>query len=252
MLRFHTAAIGLLPSRSKFSPANADALAERERSIEKVFPASVREWYCQDRSVDLLREYSNCDQPVPIERLGAPTENWYEAGPRDFLLDDLLWFMTENQGVCNWAVKLDGSDDPPVVVEVDSSPKEVWRPLASSFSEFIYCQIWDHPPNFVQCSAQELDLTAHDRRYLQSNFIAGPSTSGWPGSVNLRFNSAHGRILIWYADDHSADWFLSARDEEEMVRLIGSVWNCGNLPSTLYANGRIAEHALSRVRTTDG
>jgi len=252
MLRFHGAAIELLPAQPAFSRANADTVAKREAQIGRKLPAAVREWYCLDQCVDVLREHSNCDQPVPLEQLGAAADDWYGAGPRDFLQGDLLWIMTENQGVCNWAVRLDGSDDPPVVVEVDSAPNEVWLPLASSFSEFIFCQIWDHPQNFGQCCAQEADLTENDWQYLQNKFVAGPKTTAWPGTVNLRFHSADGRILIWYAEDHGADWFLFAPAEEEMVRLLRNVWSCGDLATTLYARDNVAEQALTRVRTVGG
>lgn len=248
MLQYHRAAIEMLPAPPVFSPKNADTIAEREKQLRRVLPASVREWYSLDRSIDLLREYSNCDSPIDLDQLGAPAEDWYGSGPRDFLKDDLLWIMTENQGVCNWAVQLDGTDDPPVMVEVDSAPNENWCKLASSFSEFIYCQIWDHPQDVAQCGAQESDLAATDLELLQRHFKSGPTTSAWPGSINRRFTSADGRILIWFAEDHGADWFLYANSAEQMERLIRSVWKCGNLASTLYGNDEAAERALARVR----
>ena len=249
MLRFHRAAIGLLPAPPGFSSKNVAIIAERESQLNRSLPASVREWYSLDRSVDLLREYSNCDLPVPLEQLGNPSKNWYGSGARDFVHDDLLWVMAENQGVCNWAVKLDGTDDPPVVVEVDSAPSEVWRPLSSSFSEFIYCQIWDHPKEVCRCAAKELGLTAADLEYLHRKFDSGPNTASWPGSANLRFSSVDGRILIWFAEERGADWFLFARGEETMSRLLQSVWKCGNLATTLYSEDEEAERALIHFRT---
>ena len=247
MPRFHQAALELIITKPGFSDTNARILAERERISGRSFPAAVREWYSFDRSVELLQAYSNCDWPVPLDRLGAPAENWYGAGPRDFLQGNLLWFMTENQGVCNWAVKLDGSDDPPVMVEVDSAPNDRWRQLTASFSEFIFCQIWDHPP-FLQCCAQEGDLAPQDLQLLNRQFASGPITRVWPGSFNRRFSSADGRVLIWSSDEHGADWFLFANGEARMENLLRSLWQCGNLPGTLYGIGPEAERALARVR----
>jgi hypothetical protein len=156
--------------------------------------------------------------------------------------------MSENQGVCNWAVKLDERDDPPVVVEVDSAPNEVWLPLANTFSEFVYCQVWDYSPRGPSCSAQETDLTDSDRDYLRRTFEAGPTTASWPGNANYRFVSQHGRILLWYGKERGTDWFIWADTADQLVKLLRLVWHCGNLSETLYALDRDSERVLERLR----
>jgi hypothetical protein len=196
-----------------------------------------------------LKEYSNCDEPVAIAELGVPAPHWREREPIDFLRERLLWIMTENQGVCLWAVRLDGTNDPPVVVDVDSTPRIAWRPFASSFSEFIYCQICDHPKNKLQCGAQEVGLGEVDLVRLQREFEPGPTTFGWPGDTNSRFSTPDGRILICDREkDGAADWLLFADDEEQIERLIRCVWNCGRLASTLYGVDSAAERIVKRVR----
>jgi hypothetical protein len=249
MLRYHQAAVDLLSYPPTSSKENAALFAECEKRLGRSLPEAVREWYGLDRSVEILREYSNCDEPVQIEELGLPVGDWYGSGRRDFLQDDLLWIMAENQGVCNWAVKLDGSNDPPVLVEVDSAPNDNWQVYSSTFSEFIYCQIWDHPTTGFGCSAQETKLAEADLQFLNQQFERGPSTATWPGCENFRFSSAEGKILIWFAENHGADWFLFAQNEKELVELIRSVWRCGNLVSTLYGNDAIAERVLSHIRS---
>ena len=116
-IQYHWNATNLLPKAPRFSVSAAESLAKRESRLGIHFPASVREWYSLDGAVDLLSAYSNSDHPREIDELGKPFENWYGRGPRGFLSDNLLVFMHENQGVCSWAIKLDGSPDPPVVVE---------------------------------------------------------------------------------------------------------------------------------------
>lgn len=248
MLKYHQNAIDLLPVPPSVSDANASIIGGRERLLGMRFSKSVAEWYALDGSVDLLRKYSNCDHPVPIDELGAPIENWYGNGRRDFVEERLLWFMTENQGVCNWAIDLQGGDDPAVLVEVDSPTHDDWKVLASSFSEFIYCQIWDHPQDAATCGSQEEALSKTDLQLLQERFVTGPTTACWPGNRNLRFGSPDGRVLIWDSVDHGADWWLFAVNAEAMARLIESVWDLGKLSETLYFTDHRSEAALKRVR----
>ena len=246
---FHEQTLRLLPLRPTLSERNAQILIEREQALGIRFPASIREWYSLDRSVEMLHEYSNQDRPVPLEELGAPVDRWYGTGPRDFLAQSLLLIMTENQGVSHWAVRLDGSEDPPVVVEVDSAPNEVWQPLARNFSEFIYCQVWDFMRSQTSCGAQEVGLSVTELHYLQSTFAPGPVTHGWPGSSNYRFTTPTGRILIWHSpQEHGADWQLFADDADQLHLLLKAVWNCGQLAQTLYGHNRTAEETLFALR----
>ena len=156
--------------------------------------------------------------------------------------------MQENQGVCYWAVQLDGSADPPVVVTVDTAPCEVWLPLAPSFSEFVYCQIWDYAPMSARCEAQEPEFTPETLAFLRSKFQEGPATYGWPGSQNYRFTTPWGRLLIWHADNSGADWFLRASNHGDLEHLLCAVWQCGTLTKTLRGYDHEGEACLQRVR----
>lgn len=247
-LRFHAETFALLPSRPSISESSVKLLTDRERSLGIRFPESVQEFYSLEGAVELLRRYSNDDQPCPLERLGEPWEDWYGAGRRDFVSQGLLWIMTENQGVCNWAVMLDGSNDPPVVVEVDSAPYETWQSFATSFSVFIYCQVWDHVGRGVSCSAQEQSLRQADLDFLKNEFDRRPKTFGWPGNTNYRFESKYGRVLLWDGQERGTDWFVSADDVEHLAQLLRQLWHCGNLSSTLYGIDREAERILAEIR----
>ncbi len=186
-LKYHRDAANLLPRMPRISKSAAELVANRERQLGIRFPESVREWYSLDGAVQLLERYSNDDDAFSVEELGKPFDDWYGGGPRDLLSENLLIFMHENQGVCNWAIKLDSGPDPAVVVEVDTAPNAEWLPCTDRFSSFIWCQIWDHPRRAVGGASQEIELSEQDLSFLRTNFEQLPTTYGWPGHVNYRF-----------------------------------------------------------------
>src|SRR5262245_36142444 len=223
-LRYHRRAVGLPPKAQRFSESAHELLQQREEQLGVRFPASVREWYCLDGAVGLLERYSNDDWLVDVERLGEPFDNWHGRGPRDFLSENLLLFMHENQGVCNWAIKLDGTPDPPVVVEVDTAAAGKWLPCADHFSTFVWCQIWDHSQLAVGEQAQEAELSKHDLALLKASFPQLATTFGWPGNVNYRFATEAASILIWDGEG-GADWFLTASTASDLKKLLAKVWH---------------------------
>jgi hypothetical protein len=247
-LKYHGDAVRLLPRIPEFSKSAAKLVQQRELQMRVCFPDSVREWYSLEGAAQILAQYSNDDLAVDIEDLGETFDDWYGGGPRDFLADKLLLFMHENQGVSNWAIRLDGSEDPPVVVEVDTAPNAIWLTCADRFSTFVCCQIWDHLRLGMRVSAQEIELSERDLRFLESNFHRLHTTYGWPGRVNYRFESRNASILIWDGKDRGVDWFLSAPTASELEDLLGTVWRCGNLAESMYGDG-VAEEVLRRMRS---
>jgi hypothetical protein len=246
-LKYHRDAVSLLPHIPRFSKNSAELLYQREQQLGIEFPAAVREWYSLEGAVQLLERFSNDDSAFAIEELGEPFDDWYDGGPKDFLSDKLLLFMRENQGVCNWAIRLDCGSDPPVVVEVDTAPAAKWLPCTDRFSTFVWCQIWDHSQLAVGVSAQEIHLLKRDLSFLKSNFDELPTTYGWPGNVNYRFKSEKGAIIIWDGRDRGVDWFVSARSASDLKAVLGKVWHCGNLAESMYGDGE-ADAVLRELR----
>src|SRR5262245_37344758 len=228
-LKYHCDAAKLLPRMPRFSKFSADVVERREQDLGITFPESVREWYSLAGAAELLERYSNDDDACAVEELGKPFDDWYGGGPKDFLADNLLLFMHENQGVCNWAIKLGSGPDPAVVVEVDTAPDAEWLPCTDRFSIFVWSQIWDHSQRAVGVSAQEIELSEQDFRFLRANFQELHTTYGWPGSVNYRFKSEHAAILIWDGKDRGVDWFVSAPSGSELKQLLAKIWHCGDL-----------------------
>jgi hypothetical protein len=247
-LRFNAATFELVGKQPRRSRRALDLLTRRERQCGVGFPAAVREWYLAGGPG--LGSHIGCgktaDEMVALRDLGRPLANWYAMGSADFVAAGLLVVMHENQGVCTWAVKLDGSDDPPVVVEVDSSAKAArlsairWQRCAASFSTFMYCRAWDHGHALHRIAralfAQDEPLARRDLAFLRAHFTEGPRTFGHPGIVNYRFFTDDSAILIWAGEDQS-DWHLMASSEEALLRLLRHVSRCGTLTETLYALG---------------
>jgi hypothetical protein len=248
MWRFHAKALSLIPGRPSRSASAAAAIEARERALGIKLPESVREWYTLDGAVEMLRTYSNADRPESIAELGRNEPDWYGLGPRDGLADSLLIFMYENQGVGVWAVELNGSDDPLVQVNVDPGHGEGWKPCASSFSEFIYCQIWDWSLTGAICEANAPPLKDHALQGLRRAMREEPSTNVWPGNHNYRFSSTNGRVRLSRFDSAGSDWLLLAHGEEELVRLLGELRSIGIQLEDPYGWDEAGKRAVARTQ----
>ena len=157
----------------------------------------------------------------------------------------------ENQGVCTWAVALDGSGDPPVFVEVDSGGK-VWRLLAPSFSAYVYSCVWDYQqvfgkPAIVQAQNGALSRTGLDG--LRAAFTEELQTQGWPGSTQHRFTNGMAAILIWSAE-RQADWFIAASDATTLENAVRAVWDMDALGESLFDYSEIGKAVLKKIRST--
>jgi hypothetical protein len=249
LLRYHARTLQLLGVAPRISPTAVEELDRVERRIGRSLSASVREWYSQEGACQLLRRYSNDDRPLEIAEFGVPRTDTHGGGPHDLLSRNLRVFRYENQSVCVWAVLLDGSDDPPVVLDFDSQFK-TWTPCATTFSGHWYAWMWDYALVLSQgllIQAQNQPLSETALEFLGRYFAAGPKTFGWPGHTQHRFSSADERILIW-SSDGQADWWLSADREESLRRWVGMVWDCDKVGQSLWSHTEQGESLLKQVR----
>jgi hypothetical protein len=204
-------------------------------------PLSVREWYSFESAVAALAEHSNQDPPIAIRDFAVLEWNSHR----------LLPIRRENQGVCTWAIDLDGSEDPPVLVDVDSDGKE-WHLLAPRFSSYVYSCIWDYRKVFGRAAivqAQNGVLSRGALAVLSTKFAAELQTYGWPGSTQYRFDGGDAAILIWSSADQ-ADWFIAASSAGRLKRTVADLWLLDGIGAALYGCSAIGEAVLRELRAT--
>lgn len=244
-LQYHNYTFDLLGTTPVVSKPAAVALWQREEALDVTFPPAVREWYSLAGAVEFLAKYSNHDHPVPLEKLGKTNIYNDEPDPYNPLERGLLHIMTENQGMCYWALYLDGSEDPPVYVHADGELG--WQLHAEGFSIFTYAQAWDWSQN-VALEAQDRALTEQDFAFLQSTFRQGPFTYAWPSPATYRFFDETSRLVIRDDPEVQADWYASALSEEALLRLAARIWHCGILSVSLYDVNEQGAAVLKKLR----
>jgi len=236
-LMYHQATLDLINEQPLVSEEAVVALDHLQRKRNFILPASVRAWYSLQRAVTLLDKYSNADRAVDVEQLGGIDRYW-SAGrwhEIDLFEKGLLPILSENQGVCTWAIQLGGTNDPNVLVSFDDMmPFAKWQPYADTFSIFVYTRIWDYQGILSDylLYGWEPVLSPDELRFLRTHFIEGPQTFTYPAVFTYRFSKGSQRILLWEGEHHT-DWWLSATSEEELLQLTKAVWLCGTLARSL-------------------
>jgi hypothetical protein len=242
MTSFHSATFGLLQVTPQLSPAASAEVDEIERELGFRLPSSVREWYCYQDAIDILSRYSNQDRPIPVREFAVQEWNTHR----------LLPFKHENQGVCQWAMLVDGSADPPVWVDVELVEADWphWVMQAPTFSTHIWACVWDYSRVLDQAAlvqAQNQPLSLGVLSELRELFSEQPSTFGWPGSAQHRFVGDGVAILIWAGGDQ-ADWFVGASEARSLETCVRQVWKLDSVGESLWANSEIGESVLQRIR----
>src|SRR5262249_8474142 len=131
---------------------------------------------------------------------------------------DVLVLSVENQGVCSWGVPL-GGDLCEVLVGgslLDAGAATVR--YTASVADFIAVRRWDGQcfsrDPLLQAQARGLDETSLAR--LEGLLSPGPSTAGWPGSRQYRFEGEGVQVMLW-AHEGQCDWWISATSEAQLT-----------------------------------
>ncbi len=233
MPSFHIDTFRLLRTDPQASQTAIQQLLTAEQRLGTQLPPAVREWYSIRDAEQILESHSNNDPPIPIDE--------FELERSD--LGDIIPFRHENQGVALWSILLDGSDDPPVYVNVDDNG---WNILAKTFSGYIYSCVWDYAvvldkPAFVQ--AQNDPLSDGALNSLTREFEEHIRTYGWPGSTQFRFSRDRQAILIWSAENQ-ADWFVAADDADALRSALQTVWQFDAVGQSFYDCSEIGKTVL--------
>ena len=197
---FHDATVEHLDIRPRITMAALGELARTQRRLGIDLPASVREWYSYDCALSVLSEHSNGDPPIPVAEF-ALTQSM--VGP-------LIPIRQENQGVCTWAILLDGSNDPPVFVGMDSAGTQ-WRLHAQNFSTYVYACVWDYR---IVLKQPALGTASENDKSNQRSFSQGP-----------------GRLIRAAAEDVRLAWQRTVsvpRQQQRCADLVNG-WSIGRL-----------------------
>jgi hypothetical protein len=255
-LRYHQAVFDLLGIPPVLSPSAIRLLEQRERACGTTFPPSIREWYSLEGAVDLLARYSNDDHPTPLAELGDPAE----------VAQGYLGFEVENQAVVGWYVRLDGSDDPPVLDNNDQWDEDLsrvdWRLVSPAFSHFVFDQMahyfvggwW----NNTRLAALDRPPAPEDLAHLGRIYRTGPITDDGDGTRIHRFFNKFGLIYIVTFRDEAmgglrAEWSIEGHSQDALHELARSVWHLGTLSETLkpescYVMESCGPEVLKRLR----
>jgi hypothetical protein len=226
-LRYHAEAAALeLGGATSQVAVNADYLAlleGRERRLGVRLPESVREWYAVFGG---LEPCTTEDHPIPLEDLGEPLR-LRGAEVYDAVANGYLLLMREREDHCTWAVRLDGSDDPPVVLTPDLAPyRRDWRPVADHFSTFTLARVWSRSVLFAQNILWQTtdSLGPREVAFLRANYREGPRTTDWPRGVHLHFASGH--VRLWLNDQlgRRCEWFAGSYGREDLQPLARELW----------------------------
>lgn len=234
---YHQAALDLMGEAPRISPQAIMLLDQWEHTHAKALPASVYEWYTFEQAILWLERYSNGGHPIALAHLGGKQRYQSGGGEQeiDFLARNLLPVLMENQGTCMWAVQLDGSEDPPVVIAFDyRQPASTWDIYVDGFSHFVYTCIWD--AQIIQLDSAifgtKKDLLPEELMFLQEHFQQGPSTYHFPARSNYRFSSGNQRILLQQYD-YGLSCYLFAEEDDDLKQLVKTIWQCESLKEGL-------------------
>lgn len=196
-------------------------------------PASLCEWYAFPGAIAVA---SRQNRLRPMNELEVVEDEGRQ----------LLLFMDENQGVCRWAIPLNGRDDPQVLVSVEKGP---FLPYANTFSDHIFCAVWDWLNDSPYMAGAQADpLLPQDLATLGSRLQGLTTTWNWPGAENYRFATAGLRLILWSAP-RQCDWYLFAACEEAFVRAARLVLPLSNLRQSLYGIDENSTSLLEQLQT---
>ncbi len=212
------------------------------------FPASVLAVITSEVARELASAYDDqvafpdrvvVDQPGPSDRL-------FPGWPAPVLL-----IAVENQGVCAWGVPLD-DPDPPVLVGGDlaGGAEGTTVRYASSVAGFVAARRWDQSclsaTPLVQAQAAELD--PESLQALRTRFLERPSTWGWPGVVQYRFERHGTRILLWSGPEQ-CDWWISSRSHDQLRDAVTELMDLSDLRASLWSNDPTGDAMLTELRS---
>lgn len=208
-LHYHFKTIRELWGSSEVSPMTEETeVLALEQRLGVTLPPSVREWV---RCFGKLRYLAGQDDALELNE-------WR-------LSDDYLIFMSENQYCAFWAVRLDGSDDPPVYY---ASPRQLeegqadWELVTKHFSTFTCSRAWSH--NKVAKADYGWLTTGANFEFraqalLRALYREGPFVNDWPCGDHHHFTNE--RAYLWTI---GRQWWLGSDRQDSFLKMTSEVW----------------------------
>jgi hypothetical protein len=297
---YHQSVFDLLDLEPKESARAREMIDVSEARMGRRLPEAVRQWYLIDGVVALPDEanwreriesqrnhlwydYSNMDSPMPLGWVLRHFENRETINPNGEIPVRVVHVMSENQAVCNWFVQVDGSDDPPVVVDEDYNfdTKQVvsWVRVADRFSVFVfdwfghyYYKNWtplsehDDDPRRRTPPAREkpylngLWLYAPEAEplpppcldYFIENLNEGPRRQIADGVMQYLFQDGDARLRVTtdpYGEEGGVSaWWLHAASDKGLLRLAERVARWAGIGKTLQSRTKSARPVMEQLQ----
>jgi hypothetical protein len=221
---------------------------ELESRLGRPVPAAVRALQAYDGLMAAVARPYDAQPGLPHGRL-VTTEEMPNAG------GDVLWLMSENQGVCAWGVPLGAGDDPPVLVggELGDEGRSPMR-YADGVTAFVASAAWDDRmlSRTPLVEAGTPPLTHEDEAFLAARFGAAITTWGYPCRRNLRFASPTGTGVLLWACSRGTDWMISGPDPAEVEGCVRDLLSRFDLQPAFGAHDDAGIALLDRVRQPGG
>jgi hypothetical protein len=204
---------------------------ETESRLGVALPEAVRQWYARG---DVMQLTNLQDDLIELARLKLITHEGCS----------LLEFMNENQGVCKWAVEIDSTPNPRVLINYD---KRGWEPYCETFSDAIFCQLWDWQDYPIHAWADAAELTDDALKKLADGFRSLPATHVWPLKENIRLEGDSKSLLLWTAPG-MCQMNLRARTPQAFRELLDLTWGYDGVSQRLDGHDPISQDQIAQKR----
>jgi hypothetical protein len=242
--KYHQVIFDLLGRRPVVSEEATRRIDEAERQCGRPLPGSVREWYSLRDAVSLIPRWWH---PRPLESVLTN----FRAGGRIALGFD--------GGDCQWFVKPDASDDPPVVVEqwfgLDDDGE---HPYADRLAVLLFSWVWDGLTHEAQMTTAGFGVQALNTAFgpmeldfLKEHFQEAEAPP-WEGGQTWFFFTAGQRVLAqrsWMRlGVDVTNWYLTADSAADLACLLRRLWPCLARVKAVGTRSQPAREVLEQVR----
>jgi len=270
---YHQNVYDLLQIEPGESPEAARMIAEHEAQHGPL-PASVREWYLVPNMVLLV--WGNQALTQFRETIWFDPHEFYRAFPLNQVLHACavghqVPIMDEHQGVTNWMIELDGTDDPPVLCD-HGEGESTFSAFIGQWFAFLYMvgewlpsglrrpptikQIQTHPAKpytnglWLRVADEPFQPPVID--FLTDQF-GEPKRTLRPGGVTTYTYRPPGGTIRITADEPAltgglSAWWVHAETPERLAEFAAILLPWGTLRETLRADTDPARDVLKRVR----